>query len=156
MMSYATVLMRLEAIPWPSWTHGAAWSYPDHLCSSYAPQRAANRVVTYTQLVIGGRTFRLAYRQRDEGGTSPTAWASNRGVYGVEIIDELSAVYPPHWFTPLIWSIDYTICHIPGSELTVPMAFDLNTGPLLRGTGISDILSAEAVAGGVLDSRLCC
>lgn len=120
--------------------------YPDHLCSFYAPLSFAKRILSYTHLVIGARTFRLRYWQQHEIGTSPTAWASNRDLYGVEIINELPAEYPPKWFRPLIWSIDYTICRVPGSEIAVPAAFDLNTGPMLRGTGISHILPAEVVA----------
>ncbi|HVZ38675.1 MAG TPA: hypothetical protein VHI13_05320 [Candidatus Kapabacteria bacterium] len=127
--------------------------YPEAFCSYYALNAdQADRVVSLTHLVIGNRRFELAYRQVNPIGTSPEAWASNRGAFEVMVVREYPARhYDAHVARPL-WSVDYVMALHGKMVIPMPTAFDFNIAPMLANTGISRLLSAEETARLILDA----
>lgn len=105
--------------------------YSNHLCTLFIPP-LPGKSISMRHLQIGKKAFWLRCISRDD-------WRSNCGNVEIEIIKQEKEGYHPHIHQPL-----FTIDYIANSEEM--LAVDLNVSPILKGTGLENILSGKEVA----------
>ncbi len=122
-------------------------------CSAYIMNEEWPRDVVTTSVVAVGSHRYTMYSHR-VGPPGPDAWASNRGSWETHLHGKLRKIeYEPLMPYP-VWSVDYLFVEDPGGKCQVPVAFDLNTAPILATTGLQHILKPETIVARIVDAWL--
>ncbi len=108
--------------------------HPDCFATEYIPNSVSGRGNSIRYLRIGQRQFWLGYQSADD-------WRSNCGSVFIKLLGEEHSITPIALIGPApvpIFAVDFVFAE-------QMYAVDYNIAPMIRGTGIEDILSGKEV-----------
>lgn len=108
--------------------------YPDHFATEYIPNSATGRGNSIRYLRVGRRQFWLGYQSADD-------WRSNCGSVSIKLLGEEHSITPMALIGPApvpVFAVDFIFAE-------QMYAVDYNIAPMIRGTGVEDILSGKEV-----------
>jgi hypothetical protein len=110
----------------------------------YASEFIESNVTSYRELWLGNLHFVLKYSSDD-------IWRSNVGNVKIDIeVEHIIYSYKRKFKFP-IYAIDYVINPFTDNKSYKYLAIDLNTSPMIKGTGLENIIMAKEMADSIKD-----